>query len=36
MTLCEMCHDMMHQEKTEHVKRRTNKGSVLSAVNAGS
>jgi len=34
MTLCEMCHDMMHQEKTQHVKRRTNKGAVLSAVNA--
>jgi hypothetical protein len=26
----------MHQEKTEHVKRRTNKGLVLSALNAGS
>jgi DNA mismatch repair protein MutS len=32
MTLCEMCHDMMHQEKTQHVKRRTNKGVVLSAL----
>ena len=36
MTLCEMCHDMMHKEKTEHVKRRTNKGAVLSALNVGS
>jgi DNA mismatch repair protein MutS len=32
MTLCEACHNSMHKEHTEHVRRHTNNGSAIYAL----